>query len=32
MTLIFQLLAQGKYDSEGGSINSLPLSTEVEEV
>lgn len=30
--LIFQLLAQGKYDSEGGSINSLPLSTEVEEV
>lgn len=30
--LIYQLLAQGKYDSQGGTINGLSMSTEVEEV
>lgn len=29
--LIYQLLAQGKYDNEGGTINGLSLTTEVVE-
>ena len=30
--LIYQLLAQGKYDNEGGTINGLSINTEVEEI
>jgi DNA repair ATPase RecN len=30
--LIYQLLAQGKYDNEGGTINGLSLPTEIEEI
>ena len=30
--LIYQLLKQSKYDTEGGTINGIGLSTEMEEV
>ena len=30
--LIYQLLAQGKYDNEGGTINGLSINTEIEEI